>query len=326
MAPHHEIDGTKIELMSMFDNKKAWGWSVAGHGLILAVSLIAFVAQPHRVEPAESVTVDLISIDQLQQGTKSGQKDAPKPLVEKVAEIPKKIDDPVGKIDKKTVETETAPAPAPETPKPVEKKPEPPKPVAEKPKDEPKKAEKKPEPKEQKIDPIAEALKKEEAKKPTPKQEAKAPAPKPEPKRDYQFDSKKLAALIDKRAPSREAIAGETLNNTAALGGARGAAANNSATWGAMFKQQVERCWTKPYGGEKRLPMVSIIVRLGRDGTLQAQPRLEQPASDPTLRAYQETAIRAMLQCQPYRLPPTMYEGEYGWNYFTADFVDESRV
>lgn len=305
--------------MGMFDNRKAWIWSAAGHGLILLISLIAFVAQPHRVAPAESVTVDLISIDQLQQGTKSGQKDAPKPLVEKVAEVPKKIDDPVGKIDKKTVETETAPAPAPETPKPVEKKPEPPKPVAEKPKDEPKKAEKKPEPKEQKIDPIAEALKKEETKKPTPKQEAKAPAPKPEPKREYTFDPKKTLALIDKRAPSREAIAGAEVSPTAALGGARGAAVNNSATWGAMFKQQVERCWNKPYGRyDQRKMEVAFRIRLRRDGTLESTPL---PVGGTGDSIYQESAYRAIIACQPYNLPASMYEE---WKFFEPVFEDRT--
>ena len=42
---------------------------------------------------------------------------------------------------------------------------------------------------------------------------------------------------------------GETLNSNAALGLAKGKAADNSATWGALFKSQVDRCWKKPYGG-----------------------------------------------------------------------------
>ena len=39
------------------------------------------------------------------------------------------------------------------------------------------------------------------------------------------------------------------LNSNAALGLSKGKAADNSATWGAMFQSQVERCWKKPYGG-----------------------------------------------------------------------------
>ena len=60
--------------------------------------------------------VDIISADQLVQvmaGMKSGKKEKPKPLVEKVAEA-KPVDDAVGKITEKApVVTETAPPPPP---------------------------------------------------------------------------------------------------------------------------------------------------------------------------------------------------------------------
>ena len=115
--------------------------------------------------------VDIISADQLSKitaGIKNGEKDKPKPLVEKVADATP-ADDTVGKItEKQPIVTDAAPDPTPPVKKPVEKKPDPPKPVAEnKPKDEPKPVEKKPDP--PKVDPIAEALKKDEAKKPAPK-------------------------------------------------------------------------------------------------------------------------------------------------------------
>src|SRR5882757_6725562 len=91
----------------------------------------------------DAVPVDVVSSDQLAKamaGMKTGKKENPKPLAEKVAEA-KPVDDAVGKIaDKKPpVVTETAPPPTPKVEeKPVEKKPDPPKPVAEqKPKEEP---------------------------------------------------------------------------------------------------------------------------------------------------------------------------------------------
>jgi len=112
--------------------------------------------------------------------------------------------------------------------KPVEKKPEPPKPVAEsKPKDEPKPIEKKPDP--PKVDPIAEALKHDDAKKPVPKAEAKAAAPQPPQKpKERVFDATKMAALIDKRDPTRQAATGTLLNSSASLGSSRGTAATLS--------------------------------------------------------------------------------------------------
>src|SRR3954454_10015178 len=207
--------------------------------------MVSFSTKAFEFKPEDSVAVDVVSDDQLAKamaGMKTGKKENPKPLVEKVAEA-KPVEDAVGKITEKApVVTDTAPPPQPKVEeKPVEKKPDPPKPVAEqKPKEEPKPIEKKPEP--PKIDPIAEALKKEE-KKPPPKpvtQAAKPPEP-AKPKTERVFDQSKIAALIDKRDPSRQAVTGDTLNSNAALGTARGKAADNSATWGTMFREQVLR-------------------------------------------------------------------------------------
>src|SRR6202045_4147696 len=153
--------------------------------------------------PEESLPVDIISADQLAKvtaGMKTGKKENPKPLVEKVAEAKPVDDSAVGKISEKPpVVTDTSPPPTPKVEeKPVEKKPDPPKPVAEtKPKEEPKPIEKKPDP--PKVDPIAEALKKQENKKPAPKPEAKAAPPPPVKKREYKFDTETIAALVDKR-------------------------------------------------------------------------------------------------------------------------------
>src|SRR5207245_10103908 len=113
-------------------------------------------------------------------GTKTGKKENPKPLAEKVAEA-KPVDDAVGKITEKApVVTETAPPPQPKVEeKPVEKKPDPPK-VVEKPKEEPKQEPKPVEKKRDavKTDPIAAAIRKEEEKPPQkPVQESKREEP-----------------------------------------------------------------------------------------------------------------------------------------------------
>ena len=298
--------------------------SVALHVLVIGWGLVSFSTKAFESVPEESLPVDIISADQLAKvtaGMKTGKKENPKPLVEKVAEA-KPVDDAVGKITEKApVVTDTAPPPQPKVEeKPVEKKPDPPKPVAEsKPKEEPK-PEKKPEP--PKVDPIAEALKKEE-KKPPPKPQAVASKP-PEPakpKTERTFDQSKIAALLDKRDPSRQAVTGETLNSNAALGLAHGKSADNSATWGSMFKQQVERCWKKPYGGiESQKPEAAFAIRLKRDGTLEGMPVPEGTPATPYLRVYQESALRAIIECQPYNLPAAFFEE---WKYFAPVFTEQ---
>jgi colicin import membrane protein len=297
--------------------------SVALHVLVIGWGLVSFSTKAFESVPEETLPVDIISSDQLAKvtaGMKTGKKENPKPLVEKVAEA-KPVDDAVGKISEKApVVTDTSPPPVPKVEdKPVEKKPDPPKPVAEaKPKEEPKPVEKKPDP--PKIDPIAEALKKEE-KKPLPKQQAKATPPQPpKPKAERTFDQSKIAALLDKRDPTRAALTGETLNSNAALGLAHGKATDNSATWGSMFKEQVERCWKKPYGGiESQNPEVAFEIKLKRDGTLESSPVPEGTPATPYLRVYQESALRAIIECQPYNLPAAFFDE---WKYFAPVFTE----
>ena len=298
--------------------------SIALHVLVIGWGLVTFSTKAFESMPDESLPVDIVSVDQLAKiaaGMRTGKKENPKPLVEKVAEA-KPADDTVGKIEEKKppVVTDTSPPPQPKVEeKPVEKKPDPPKPVAEqKPKEEPK-PEKKQEP--PKVDPIAEALKKEE-KKPPPKpqaQAAKPPEP-PKPKTERVYDQSKIAALLDKRDPTRQSVAGETLNSNASLGLAKGTNADNSATWGAMFRQQVERCWKKPYGGiEQQKSEAAFAIRLKRDGTLEGMPVPEGTPATPYLKVYQESALRAIIECQPYRLPANYFDE---WKYFAPVFTE----
>jgi outer membrane biosynthesis protein TonB len=296
--------------------------SVALHVLVLGWGLVSFSSRAFDVLPEDSVAVDVVSPDQLAHvmaGMKTGKKENPKPLVDKVAEA-KPIEDAVGKITEKApVVTDSAPPPTPKVEeKPVEKQPEPPKPVAEaKPKEEPKPVEKKPEPK---VDPIAEAIKKEEKKPPKPPVQAAKPPEPAKPKTERTFDQSKIAALLDKRDPSRQAATGDTLNSNAALGLAKGKASDNSATWGAMFRSQVERCWKKPYGGiEDQKSEAAFSIHLKRDGSLEGMPVPEGAPSTPYLRVYQESALRAIIECQPYNLPAAYFEE---WKYFTPVFTE----
>ena len=301
--------------------------SVALHVLVLGWVMLSFSTKALEMPPEDSVPVDVIDANQLAKvmaGTKTGKKENPKPLVEKVAEA-KPVDDAVGKISEKPpVVTETAPKPQPKVEeKPVEKKPDPPKvvekPKEEPPKEEPKPVEKKPDP--VKPDPIAEALKKEE-KKPPPKP-VQAAKPPEQQKRivERHFDQSQIAALLDKRDPTRQAATGQAMNSNAALGLSKGTAADNSATWGSMFQRQVERCWKKPYGGiESQRPEVAFNIRLKRDGTLEGNPVPEGVPATPFLKVYQESAYRAIIECQPYKLPAAFYEE---WKYFAPVFKEK---
>ncbi|MCK1640016.1 protein TolA [Bradyrhizobium sp. 157] len=312
--------------MKLKDVDKTLVASVALHVLVLGWAMVSVSTKALEMPPEDSVAVDVISPNELAKvmaGMKTGKKENPKPLVEKVAEA-KPVDDAVGKITEKApVVTETAPPPQPKVEeKPVEKKPDPPK-VVEKPKEEPKQVEKKPDP--PKVDQIGDTIKKEE-KKPPPKPPVQAAKPPPEPPKqrivERHFDQNQIAALLDKRDPSRQATTGDTLNSNAALGLSKGAAADNSATWGAMFKQQVARCWKKPYGAlESQKPEAIFAIRLKRDGSLEGTPVPIGTPATPYLRVYQESALRAIIECQPYKLPAALFDE---WKNFEPVFQERA--
>jgi outer membrane biosynthesis protein TonB len=298
--------------------------SVALHVFVLGWVMLSFSTKALEMPPEDSVAVDVIDSKELSKvmaGTKTGKKENPKPLVEKVAEA-KPVDDTVGKISEKApVVTETAPTPQPKVEeKPVEKKPDPPKVVE---KEEPKPVEKKPE---QKVDQIGDTIKKEEKKPPPPPKPVQAAKPPEPPKQrivERHFDQSQIAALLDKRDPTRQATTGDTMNSNAALGTAKGTAANNSATWGAMFRQQVLRCWKQPYGGiEATRIEVEYNIKLKRDGSLEAMPVAVTSPTSPFQRVFLESGLRAIIECAPYRLPP-QYFAE--WQAFIPVFDNRDR-
>jgi colicin import membrane protein len=279
--------------------------SIALHVFVVGYGLVSFSARSLEAPPPESMPVDIISADQLSKitaGSKTGEKDKPKPLAEKVADA-KPVDDLVGKItEKPPVETEAS-LPKPPVEKPVEKKPDPPKPVAEsKPKDEPKPIEKKPDP--PKVDPIAEALKHDDAKKPVPKAEAKAAPPQPPQKpKERVFDPTKMAALLDKRDPTRQAATGAQLNSQASLGAAKGTAATLSQSELDAMRARLTQLWNVQAGTERPEELVvEVRIRLTKERRLAAAPEIVSRGTSPRYQAAAEAAVRAVLQGQPYNM------------------------
>src|SRR5207249_11243248 len=115
--------------------------SVALHVIVIGWGLVSFSTKAFESMPQESLPVDIISADQLAKvtaGMKTGKKENPKPLVEKVAEA-KPAEDAVGTITEKApVVTDTSRPPQPKVEqKPVEKKHDPPNQVAEQAREEP---------------------------------------------------------------------------------------------------------------------------------------------------------------------------------------------
>ncbi|WP_156898799.1 cell envelope integrity protein TolA [Bradyrhizobium erythrophlei] len=90
--------------------------------------------------------------------------------------------------------------------------------------------------------------------------------------------------------------------------------------WAPTFRQQVDRCWKKPDGGSE-LPDVQaeFTIRLNSDGTLNGPP-IPSVFNGPMTsyyQAYQESAQRALIECQPYQLPVDQFDQ---WKKFNPVF------
>ena len=289
--------------------------SVALHAGVLLWAAVSISAKPLEKPPTESLPVDIISasdFSQLTKGSKTApQAEVPKPLVEKIAEPKPPVDTPVPKIvDKKPEIAATAEKIEPPTPEPEKAKPEPkpPTPLPQA-KPEPKQREafvKEPEPK---IDPIAEAIKKDN-KKPDPKPEKKAEVPtppkKPEPpKPQPKFNASQIAALLDKREAQRQSVTGTTLSSKPTLGSPTANAASLSQNEIDALRARIQQCWSPPAGlAEARDLIVVVRIRFNQDGSLSADPTVANSGSHPVFHVAAESAMRAVRRCAPYSFMP----------------------
>jgi colicin import membrane protein len=150
-----------------------------------------------------------------------------------------------------------------------------------------------------------------------------------------QFDAQRIAALLnkvpDKSAPPTGAPT-PPIVPTKAKGPVAGApegsdsqlTANQRSLLGAMMKRAVGRCWNVNSGleGADKV-VVEVEVRLRPDGRLLHEPRIINSSLGPLFADAANSAVRALVQCEPYDLPRDLYEG--GWDHMVVTF-DPQRM
>jgi colicin import membrane protein len=155
-----------------------------------------------------------------------------------------------------------------------------------------------------------------------------------EAKEKAKFSVDRLSALLDKspdpRAPAPAAP--ETKSDSRAKGPVLGAPEGRDASLSAsarailaqLMRESVKRCWNINAGldGIEKI-VVRIEIRLNRDGSLADNPIVRNPGSGPLFRDMADSALRAIVGCAPYSLPPDMYEG--GWDHMIMTF-DPSQM
>lgn len=267
------------------------------HAAVLLFAVVSFSGKSLEATPAESLPVDLISdkeFSQITKGVKDAPKpvDKPKPLVEKIANEAKPVEESKTKVvDKKpevqaTQQKQATPPPEPEQ-KPVEKKEtkpaeQPPTPVAM-----------------EKADPIAEQLKQAKAE-PMPLPPKKPPLPQ---KNEPKFDASKIAVLLDQRDPRRVAAAGSEISNDATLGHVNANAAQLSQSEIDAFRRRITDCWNPPVGLDSAQELLVVFrVQFNENGSVKRGPDIVGGRPSAAGPVFAESAKRAILQCQPYTM------------------------
>ena len=262
---------------------RSTGISAALHAAILFFALVAFPPAKMDRAPLIAIPVDLATPSEVTK-IKAGSADAKDetPLSGK----PKEKKPEAVKEAKKPSEqaAELAPTAEPQA------KPEP-KPKAESPKE----AAKKPEPK-----PV----------KPNQATAPKKPAPAARKKRD--FDTDRIAALLNKipdaaNEPAPVLLSEETPNKKV-RGQSNGKEAAMSVNEIDALRARIAQCWSPPPGGlGAEEIVVKLRLKLNEDGTLVGYPTVANNGASPFFQAAADSAVRAVYQCQPYTLPSDKY-------------------
>lgn len=293
--------------------------STALHAGVIVLGLVSFAGtRPFDPQP-ESMPVDIVSAAEFTKMTKGAttakKQETPKQVAEKV-DVPKPADDPNLKVSEKPpVEATTPPPPAP-TPPPQPKAetqpPAPPKTEQAAPQAQPK---------------ADEALKQEQKKEEAKKEEAK-PAPQPLPPKkpappketpktvdnqsqERRFDADQIKQLLDKRTPQRQAAAADAVSQTASLGSPRGEAQTLSQSEIDAFRARLRQCWNPPPSSpsQEKQMSVNLVVSFKPDGTLAGEPVVSEVRGASFGPALRDSAMRAILRCQPYTmLRPETYK------------------
>lgn len=251
------------------------------HVAVLLWAVISFSGKTFEVTPTEALPVDLINdktFSEITKGVKDAPKpvDKPKPLVEKKAEEVKPVEEIAPKLtEKKELKAEREKTAQPQP------------------------------------DPIADKLKKQDEAKPEAKAEQQPlPPRKPPQKQQPKFDADKIAALLDKRDPTRNAATGAEPNAGPSLGTASGNAAQLSASELDALKRRLMALWNPPIGvQDAQQYQVTIRIRFKRDGTLATGPQVVTSGSGARFEAMRDSAVRAVFVGQPYTmLRPDHYE------------------
>ncbi len=158
-------------------------------------------------------------------------------------------------------------------------------------------------------------------KKPEPKPEPQVQAPTPplppppvaKPKQQPENTIEKILRSVEQSKPQPPPDPAEKVVKQLAQTNPRPPSSlDNKMTMSEIdaVRQQIEKCWNVPAGAKDAKDLVvEIHVTLNPDGTVRETHIVDQSRvqSDSFFRTAAESATRAILQCQPFKLPPEKF-------------------
>lgn len=135
------------------------------------------------------------------------------------------------------------------------------------------------------------------------------PTPEPEPEEPQGLNLDRLGDLVER---SREQAPQNA--DTGAFRNAVGSGEDMTASLSTILSSQIAQCNRTMADAPADMELGVIVeVRLQRDGTLDGAPRLKDAgrinnSSNPYLRVAGQRALRAVINCAPYRLPSENYQ------------------
>ena len=159
--------------------------------------------------------------------------------------------------------------------------------------------------------------------KPTPAKPVRKPAPHPtkpapapreaaaadgtaEPSDQKAFDPTDISRMLAATPAGAPPSTGRQVSKTASRGAASGTAPKMSPTQSdaldGLLADQFKQCWSY-LGLDHGRYIPEIKVSYGEDGSLLSEPQLLNKPSDPNARSLAESALRAVRQCNPLRIP-----------------------
>jgi len=154
----------------------------------------------------------------------------------------------------------------------------------------------------------------------TPKPPAKPKTPDAPTETHRTFDPNSIAKLIGQSKSRNIEQASATPQGLPTQNAQRMSESMSEAVNG-WLKEAYASCWSKPPTkpeGEKYVALIHVVFN--PDGSLAGTPILKNPPSDPAWRAHAESAMRAVLRCNPLRVPSEFLPYFEQWKSETVHF------